>query len=127
VFRNRAYDVAKLQLGPYRAASHGQPVILHDAHVAPAVHREYISDVLSCGPLACFIDQVGIAFFGLRQILQRALGGFRANLAHPQHIGLPHQDEDLDRSAHVRSFVIRLRQPMRRVYIEFLFGPNVAG
>ena len=103
-------------LGADVTVGDGHPLVVEGLHVASAApHDPRIANILAHGPVARVVDKVGVLALLLDRVRQgtRLVGG--ADLSKAQHVGLPQQDEHLDRFGHVRRLAIWIGQRLRRI------------
>ena len=98
-------------LGADVAVGDGHPLVIEGFHVArTAPHDARIANILAHRPVASVVDKVGVLAFLLDRVRQRARLVSGADLTKAQHVGLPQQDEHLDRFGHVRGLAIGIGQ-----------------
>ena len=73
---------------------------------ASTPHHADVAHILALGPITLVINKVRIEIFFLHGMLERPFTS--TNLAKPKHVGLSHQDIDLNRLAHVGGLPIRI-------------------
>ena len=71
-------------------------------------HHTDIAHIFTLGPITFVINKIGIEPFLLHSVLERPLAS--TNFAETQHVGLPHQDVNLNRLAHVGGLPIGIRE-----------------
>ena len=87
----------------------GHPLVIEKPRFTRAAtsHHAHIADVLTFGPLALFIDEIGIEVLFLHRVFERAFSS--THLAKAEHIGLAHQDVYLHGLAHIGRLALGTR------------------
>ena len=75
---------------------------------ASTPHHADIAHILALGPITLAINKVRIETFFLHSMLERPFTS--TNFAEAKHVGLPHQNVDLNRLAHVGGLPIGIRE-----------------